>query len=854
MKKPPNRYRYTLSIAVLLLFAGALASQVVASFYAYSPINWADRLLDVRPHSSLLYLLVTLVGLLLVALWAYVWNLNPLARRRNGFWVFLNGFLPSAYAALGLAIWDVSQGDASFVTQLLAPAVALVPPLALLMLERFAVLFFERLGRWAERCNWRSTALRAMRAQLRLRPENAGLRRRCALIHVQRDEFESGLAMLDVLGDVRRSGDLSLIRALEQAARAMGRSETAQQCLESIREIAPETRGIEERLLEDYLRTEKFEKALQLLDSGRLRKNFKRLLLRVRLNVRLGHFDRAFQLIDQVRQQEEPPFSLTVGMLEDLARRRPDHLGVKAELGLLLLNESLLARRHEGANLLEAVIQAQPDRVDLRRQLIAYYRDHDLIVKERHHVAWMVETRQPDSDTYLRYAGMLEKVHHAIRQGDTFTSCMVCVVKDVRLGRLMLAQDDLQTARQCLRQARLYGMDEAARGPIEHLRADLERAQQERTVAQMESELDEDHLDEAKRLELIEHYLGVERVEAVIEQCDLLLDLNPRLRPEIESRLERASQKTQASFRLRDYLSDLYLQQHRYDDALRLIRAMARQALSPDRVLEEGCLKILHRDPDHLGARLELAMLRREAEDWTGICELLAPYLRQEPAGLAPEDRALYVEAAYRVGDLEEAVRVGVPLADELAGEADYILMLIELLEQADEYELALRIFEKGRQANPQDRRLERLERRIRNNWCRRRLEVLAQAQSERALTAAEHFEKAELHRDVGDIRLAVAHFQRAAEHDELAKIALAEMAVSLVDQRLYELAEETLHPVELDRESVQRHPRLLDLMYHVARTLEKAREFDRAVKYYKRIFGVDASYADVVERLGRLA
>jgi tetratricopeptide (TPR) repeat protein len=120
-------------------------------------------------------------------------------------------------------------------------------------------------------------------------------------------------------------------------------------------------------------------------------------------------------------------------------------------------------------------------------------------------------------------------------------------------------------------------------------------------------------------------------------------------------------------------------------------------------------------------------------------------------------------------------------------------------------------------------------------------------------LTPLEHFEKAELHRDLEQFEEAIVHYQRAAEQESLATMALTKMAASLADRGMYDLAGETLEQIELTRELTETHPELKELVYTVARALEKIRRIDQAVTFYKRIFRVDAAYQDVVERIERL-
>ena len=193
-------------------------------------------------------------------------------------------------------------------------------------------------------------------------------------------------------------------------------------------------------------------------------------------------------------------------------------------------------------------------------------------------------------------------------------------------------------------------------------------------------------------------------------------------------------------------------------------------------------------------------------------------------------------------------------IADELINEIGFVTMMLDILMDAGEFEKALDLFNKAKAANAGNERLARLENKVVNARSRYRLNALQRKLgTERGLTPQEHYEKAELHRQLGQNEESIVHYQSAAYDADLAPLATAKLAETLCDRDMYDLADETLDPLELTRELVLAHPELKDLMYRVGRMLEKRRRFDKCVKYYKRIFRIDAAYEDVVERIERL-
>jgi tetratricopeptide (TPR) repeat protein len=269
----------------------------------------------------------------------------------------------------------------------------------------------------------------------------------------------------------------------------------------------------------------------------------------------------------------------------------------------------------------------------------------------------------------------------------------------------------------------------------------------------------------------------------------------------------------------------------------------------------EGCERILARSPEHPASRRELALARRMKNDWAGVTEILEPLMAAAGDGnarLPAEDQALWVEAAYRQGRLEDAARVGLTLADELAGESGFMLLMIDVLRDLKDHAGAYRIYEKASRAMPDDPRLKRLARRIDFDRKRQRLDELSLRPIE-ALSPDEHYEAAELYREFGQHEQAIIHYQKAACEEELALPATGSMAVVMCECGMYDLAAETLEPIELTREIDQRHPELKEMFYSVGRAMERHKRFDQSVVFYKRVFRVDASFRDVVDRLQRL-
>jgi pentatricopeptide repeat protein len=864
MKAKRAGKRQGLLIAALWALAVAAALQAVGSAYQVPQLNWLGEAMDVPPHLSPLFAAAALGIVGLGAVWLYVRGLNPYAARRPMAQVTATLLAPCALATALLVAFDQGQGGGpTLLTWAGAPAVLLGPPLAVLLVERIVHAICEQLCVTAQERDWRRLGIRASLVCLRLKPDDRRMQARCGLLMTSEDEYASAIGFLEKLGPVREGEGQSRLRAMERCYRALGRQDLAVGCLEALLHINPTSRGLANRLLDDYLALERDEEALQLLETLQLKDSLTRLQLRQRLNMRMGNFDQAFELIKKITAYEDETHDLSIRLDRQLLEQDPRRVEAWAHLGGLLLEADSGQHRAEGARLLEDVVARQPERMELRRRLIAFYLETDQQTRTEAHLQALVKSGETDGAVYLTYAQLLQRLERGDEAQGVLESMTERLPEDwrghVRLARMRLGRNDVEKARASIQRAESC-MNEEGAAWVEQLRNDIARVQRERKIESIREDLQRDSMGVETHLKLIDELIRSEKIAEAVQNCEALLHEHPAALAALQERLEAGIRQTTMNFRLCDYLADLYFKQERYDDLLRLFREMAEKSLEPNRLMREGCERILERSPNHVGARQELAFRRRMENDWAGVIDALTPLLSGEDqseengAGALPvEDRALWVEAMYRQGRLEEAARVGQGLVDALAGESGFMLLMIDILRAMEDHAGAYRIYEKASRAMPDDTRLQRLARRIDYDRKVQRLEQLG-ARAPESLSAEEHYEKAELHREFSQLEQAIVHYQRASGDDALALAALGNMAVAMCERGMYDMAFETLEPIELTREIDATTPALKEMFYKVAQAMEKHKRFDKAVEIYKRIFRVDAAFADVVGRLQRLA
>lgn len=850
---------YLLPSIGLLLLAVLLATQPVASAFNIAGLDLLSPYLGGPAWQSALY--IALGGLLLVVLWVrlYWTRLNPLWARRPCLAVLLNHLAPMAFAAAILVAIDA--GNSKEITALsfvAAPAVALGVPLALWVIERLVAMVFCRVGMFAWHHEMNRLSLRMLDLDLKLRPGDPTLLRYCGLLYVMENRMADAIAAIERLKPEKYRRDEELLQALEQAYRVEGNQAKALECLELLRVLRPGQGGLTRRIMDDYLALGRDREALGLIESGEMKMDLGLMLLRQRLMVKLGDVAQVIDQLQRFATREGSPHRQSIKLYQDLLELLPDHGEIRVNLGLLMIDNPIEPVREEGAKLLEKALVEDPHRLYLARHLADYYMEHKWPDKARDHLRRLTSEGDADPESYLTYAQMLSDAEEYGEAADVLRNMIDLLPEEwrghYRLARTLLAQNKVDEAEAELEEAEAV-VPEEGKASLEYLRGEIANIHRHQAITKMSQELSGSAESSGEqRLKLIEEMLGMDQwIDKALDECDNLREEHPELTPQIEALIRQAIEKSKRNFRLRDYLGDILYQQQRFDDLLDLSRQMAEQSLDPPKVMIEGCRKVLARVPGHIEARLELAMAQRQCQNWQGVLEALDPLVASKGSPLEPEDKAMWVEAAGHVGRLDDAVRVGLPLFEHFRP-VGFTCMLLDILQEAGRHKEAYETLRAALEAHPDEERLKRLERPLTKHWQEFRLGELEELSKTEPLTPAQHMEKADLHRDRNEFEKAMKHYQRAADEQDLAKVAMIRMAGSLVERGLFDLAQEVLEPIELTRELAESQPGVKELFYQLARQMERNKRPGVAVRFYKKLFLIDASFEDVVHRLERLS
>lgn len=855
-----DRSLYPFLVWPFFLAGTVLNALILCSYldlFSFEPFTQISSFMRERDADELLILFFLAgAGLLLLSALVYAFSLDPFRAERPGGLVYLN-FFPLAMF-VGVVAVTSSMGGRRVPSLLQAAAgvsLSFLLPLIPLAIESALSRVLLGLGRFFDERDWRGPAFFCLKNSLRWRPGVHETARRCGLLLVEMGRFKVARPLLERIAPIAASEDFEVLHALEQLYTTEGMSNEALETIKRQRALRPHARGIDQRFLKQCLALDRKEDAIEVLESGRVPLDIEMLFILQDLYTKTGNVAQALSRARQIANLESPPYPRSIALHRELLAKMPGSLDLKIDLGMLLQKTGNPDQMKEGAVYLEEALDRDPRRLHLRRQLAHYYLETMQHERAEVHYTQLIEGGDIDPETYLEYADILKSEKRLADAREVYRKMQSVCDGDWRgffeEASALFQMGELEAAESAIdRGFNLVPESEAPK--VNQLRKKLQKRREEIQLQELSKELESNGTDFQKRFDYVRQLLAMGRGDRVIAECDEMLEEKPALLPEVEKLLEEGVTKLN-SYRLRDYLADLYFRQERYDDSLSQFEQMAPLAMDPAKSIEEGCRRILTRAPLHLKARMRLMEIYRETENWEGILQSLTAILDNPPEEAAVRIKAQWVEAAYHAGKLKEAMEIGMDLLEDKRDDPDYLILMIRVLEDNGQYNQAYELFKVAYELYPDNETLQQMEKTVADNKTRNRMEVLQEMERKGQLTPALHYEKADLHREFGQTQFAMVHYQRAADDAVLHDVAMAKLAVCLCERRMFELANETLDSIELTKEGVSERRELKGLFYQVADVLEYERYYPEAVKYYKRIFRVDASYRDVMAKLERL-
>lgn len=863
MRRLRERILHPLLVVVYFLVGVALSVLVVGGAMGVPPVDVFEARFAGTFQESIVFLLLLFGGLVLGGAVPYIVGLDPFRADRPWFLVWLNWFPPAAFlGAVFLAFNVGASRSPSAPSVAIAAAISLLLPLVAIGGEVALAGVLLALGRRFDEREWPGPAFFCLKASLRWRPGVRETARRCGLLLMEAGRYKAALRLIERVEPIGTSTDIEVLRALERAYVAEGRPDLALDALRRQQAVKP-TRGLDERILEQCLQAERWDAAAEVLESGRLDMNLPRLETLLDVHAKRGDLDKACEVLRRIAREDPPPKSRAVRLTERLLELRPNDARLREDRALLLLDSGNADRAERGADLLETFLRENLDRDDLRRRLADFYRAHLHHPDAARQFGILIDRAAEfpptpaEAELHLARAEALRDSGKSADAAAAYSRMRERFPDDWRPAfaeaQLRFREERFEEAAALLDAISPASLPEGSRLEVNILRNKIRARIEGRRLESLTGDLEKSGDDVARRLELVRELMDLGRVDQAIAECDRLLEDRDELLPDVQRTLEESLREGEGQFRARDFLADLHFRAGRYDEALTVRRELALLSLHPEAVLMEGCRKILSRAPGHREARTALAETAAAIGDWRTAADAYRILMESAPEDETIAARRTWIEAAYRAGDLAPALEAALEILDPLEEDAAFQALVVHMLEESEEYQHAARIFDRAHARFPDDDRFAAMRHRVEENRRRDRLHTLEELAAADKLNPGEHYEKAELHRGYGQTREAIVHYQRAADDPELHVVATFKLAVCLCDRRLFTLADETLDPIELTKERVQKHPELKNMLYWIADTLEVELYKDPAQKYFKRLFRVDASFKDVVTRLERL-
>lgn len=849
-----NRGKAALFTALVII---AVLANVVCGVLSYSLFSGGailDDLYDyLASHDLSFFVWVAAgVGLLgtVVTLIAYLLSFDfrrpgrPLVRLWllfTSFAIFLVGML------LGVA--EVTPENVPII--LGAGAVALFFP--------FIIFFIERaIGRGALRSankfldsNSATSARASSRTALVLLPGKQDSLITYGLALAAAGRHQQALPYLVYAEEKQEPASPRLLLALANAWEAVGNSEKTIHYLDVLPpESAPE--GIRERQVRLWLDNGREDRALEVLSAmtPHDRKPWRDEMLALLLERR--DREALHKLCAEIRADDEEPYENSVTCYKQLLGLFPTDAQALTELVEV---QKELKQSATVAALQEELLQLDENQPEIRRELINYYWESGQKEDLLRHLNRIMLSGQATTAEKVR---LLEETY---AEGD-FLRVEQLVGQEEDLGNnpraLYILASTLadagreDNALERIAQARRLGPDERLVKNLDSLAAKIKKEQLDKGLTSLEERVALTPGDLDLKFDYLDHLVAARSTDRVVVQLDDLLEKQPELQERVEKEIRVMLSRHGKNRRLMDFLGDLYLRRHDYDQAFELYERRAQGEMDAAEVLHDASQKILALNPQHAPSLAAELRYYHNAKD--GERALLA--LDKLPQ-IAPRDieiRQMEMDAAEQAGDVTRAIKAGLAILEETPKNTAMMSRVAALATSQNDYPQAINMLQEATAVEPDSFELRRQLRTTVEAMKRDRMEQvkagLAEHPGDRDLLE----ELGDLYHDFEQLNDAITAYQRAGIRDPERRIPRAKLGYLLARKGLFTDADEALQEADLNPSLPEDEQDVLkSLFFRTAQLMEEEAEEERASNLYRRIFRVDAGYKDVVTHIERL-
>lgn len=724
-------------------------------------------------------------------------------------------------------------------------------PFLIFPLESFFRNFFFGLGKLVLSWNWYRMAGYFLHKALLFNPQDRPLREILGQAFHRAGHLNQSRGILLPL---LQTGDLSQ-KSLHFLAQGFEKEEQWDRAIEfynKILELNPGDKKISEILIALYIKNEQPDMAIPVLESLVDYNSLKDILRLEDLYAGIGRMDRVRELLLKAADVEKPPCNLTLLEYRRLLKTHSIDINFLRDLADLCWK---LDKKSEAAEYYEEILLLEPDNKPLRRKILDIY----------------FESSQPE---------LVERhIEYLIRQGDLSPLILQ------EYAELLMQKEDVDGARQYLEKARDLYPDEYQfpyiMAQLYYNEKQYDKARQEMATAlrlvppdkkdqiqilyrkiegailnvqikKLRTEIENDPHNVEIRFTLIDQLMANAYLERVTYEIDTLLYYHPELKSKVIEHIEDLVNKHERNFLLLDYLADMYLREANYDKCMEIYEKMYNQSLDPKEVIRSCCGKILSMDSNYLPAHKRLGDLARDENVLPAMIEHYVFCLKENEDFIADRLESLF-DGYYTTGSLKDAEEIGLKLIDKEPENALFLIKLSRLYLDMNRFQDAVERLEKALEVDPENKEIIGLFEKAVYSLKNQQLEdILKRLETEP--------DNSEYREQAGDLlgffekyNEAVIHYQRAAQLAPEADLCKAKLAFSLAKRGMMDLAEETLDEIKLSLTDSSDQKPVKQYFYDTARHFEREMEPQKALKFYKRIFRIDAAFMDVVDRIEKI-